>query len=40
MFTLDAFLTVINLIDNNIFYDQPFNGLSIVINTIKLFSKE
>ena len=40
MFTLDAFLTVINLIDNNIFYDLPFNGLSIVINTIKLFSKE
>ena len=40
MFTLDAFLTVINLIYKNIFNHQPFDGLSIIINTIKLLSKK
>ena len=38
-FTLDAFLTVINLIYQNIFFYQPFDGFS-VINTIKLFAKK
>ena len=40
MFTLDAFLTVINLIYKNLFYHQPFDGLSTIINTVKLFTKE
>ena len=39
-FTLDAFLTVNNLIYKNLFYHQPFDGLSIIINTIKLFAKK
>ena len=38
-FTLDEFLTVINLIYKNIFFYQPFDGFS-VINTIKLFAKK
>ena len=38
-FTLDEFLTVINLIYKNIFFYQPFDGFS-VINTIKLFEKK
>ena len=38
-FTLDAFLTVINLIYRNLFNHQPYDGLSIIINTIKLFAK-
>ena len=38
-FTLDAFVTVINLIYKNIFFYQPFDGFS-VINTIKLFAKK
>ena len=38
-FTLDAFLTVINLIYKNLFFHQPFDGLSIIINAIKLFAK-
>ena len=38
-FTLDAFVTVINLICKNIFFYQPFDGFS-VINTIKLFAKK
>ena len=38
-FTLDAFLTVINLI-YDLFYHQRFDGLSIIINTIKLFPKK
>ena len=38
MFTLDVFLIVINLIYKNLFYHQPFDGLSIIINTIKLFA--
>ena len=40
MFALDAFLTVINLIYKNLFNLQPFVGLSIIINTIKLFAKK
>ena len=40
MSTLDAFLTVINLIYKNLFYDQLFDGLSIINNTIKLFAKK
>ena len=40
MFTLDAFLTVINLIYKNLFNHQPFDGLSIIINTIKLFTQK
>ena len=39
-FTLDAFLTVIKFIHKNLFYHQPFDGLSIIINTIKLFAKK
>ena len=39
MFTLDAFLTVINFIYKNI-YHQSFDGLSIIINNIKLFAKK
>ena len=38
-FTLDAFLTVINLIYKNLFNHELFDGLSIIINTIKLFAK-
>ena len=38
MIVLDTFLTVINLIYKNLFYHQPFDGLSIIINTIKLFA--
>ena len=38
-FTLDEFLTVINLIYKNIFFYLPFDGFS-VINTIKLFAKK
>ena len=40
MFTLDAFLTVINLIYKNIFNHKPFDGLSIIINTINFFAKK
>ena len=40
MFTLDAFLTIINLIYQNLFYHKSFDGLSITINTIKLFAKK
>ena len=40
MFTLDVFLTVINLIYKNLFYHQPFEGLAIIINTTKLFAKK
>ena len=40
MFTLDRFLNVINLIYKNLFYQQPFEGLSIITNTIKLFAKK
>ena len=39
-FTLGTFLTVINLIYKNLFYHQPFDGLSIIINTTKLFTKQ
>ena len=39
-FTLDALLTVTNLIYKNLFYDQPSDGLSIIINAIKLFAKK
>ena len=39
-FTLDAFLTAINLIYKNLFNHEPFDGLSTVINTIKLFAKK
>ena len=39
-FTLDEFLTVIKFIHKNLFYHQPFDGLSIIINTIKLFAKK
>ena len=38
MFTLDTFLTVINLIYKNLFYLD--DSLSIIINTIKLFAKK
>ena len=37
MFTLDTFLTVINLIYKNLFYLD--DSLLIIINTIKLFAK-
>ena len=40
MFTLDTFLTLITLIYKNLFYHQPFDGLSIIINTIKLVAKK
>ena len=40
MFTLDAFLTVINLIYKNLFNHQPFAGLLIMINTNKLFAEK
>ena len=40
MFTRDEFLTVINLIYKKLFNHQPFDGLSITINTIKLFAKK
>ena len=36
-FTVDAFLTVINLICKSLFYHQPFKGLS---SAIKLFAKK
>ena len=39
-FTLDAFLTVIKLIYKNLFNHQPFDSLSIIINTIKSFAKK
>ena len=39
-FTLDAFLTVINLVHKHLFNHQPFDGLSIIINTIKLLAKK
>ena len=39
-FTQDTFLTLINLIYKNVFYYQPFDGLSIIINTIKLYAKK
>ena len=32
-------MTVINLIYKNLFFHQPFDGLSIIINAIKLFAK-
>ena len=38
MFTLDTFLTVINLIYKNLFYLD--DNLLIIINTIKLFAKK
>ena len=38
MFTLDTFLTVINLIYKNLFY--LYDSLLIIINTIKLFAKK
>ena len=38
MFTLNVFLIVINLIYENLFYHQPFDGISIIINTFKLFA--
>ena len=38
-FTLDAFLTAIDLIYKNLFNHQPFDGLTIIIHTIKLFAK-
>ena len=40
MFTLGVFLTVINLIYENLFNHQPFDGLSVIINTFKLFAKK
>ena len=40
MFTPDPFFNVINLIYKNLFIQQPFDGLSIIINTIKLFAKK
>ena len=40
MFTLNPFLTVINFIYKNLFNLQPFDGLSIIISTIKLFAKK
>ena len=40
MFTLDACLAAINLTYKNLFNHQPFDGLSIIINTIKLFAKK
>ena len=39
-FTLDAFLAVANLIYKNLFNHQPFDDLSIIINTIKVFAKK
>ena len=39
-FTLDAFWIVFSLIYKNLFYHQPFDGLSIIINTIRLFPKK
>ena len=39
-FSVDAFLTVINLLCKNIFNYQPSDGLSIIINTIKLFARK
>ena len=38
--TLEAFLTIINLIYENLFNHQPLNGLSVIINAIKLFAKK
>ena len=40
MFTHDASLTIINMIYKNLTYHQPFDGLSIIIKTIKLFAKK
>ena len=41
MFTLDALLTVINLIYKNLIKPfQPFDGLSIIINDIKFLLKK
>ena len=39
MFTLDAFLTVINLISKILFNHQSFDGLTTTI-TMKLFTKK
>ena len=39
-FTLDSLLTVTNFIHRNLFNHQPFDGLSIIINTIKLLAKK
>ena len=39
-FALDAFLTVINLIYKNLLNHQPLDGLSVIINNIKLFTKK
>ena len=39
-FTLDAFLTENNLICKNLFNHQNFDGLSIIINTIKVLGKK
>ena len=35
MFILDFLLTVINLIYKNLFNHQAFDGLSIIISTVK-----
>ena len=34
-FPLDAFLAAINLNYENLFYHQPFDGSSIIINTLQ-----
>ena len=39
-FNLNAFLTVTNLIYKNLFNLQTSDGLSIIINAIKLFAKK
>ena len=39
-FTLDVFLTEINLIYPNLSNHQPFDGLSITIITVKLFAEK
>ena len=39
-FTLDAFLTIINMIYKYLFYHQTFDDLSIIINIIKLLAKK
>ena len=39
-FTLDAFLTVINLTYKNLFYHQPFEGLSIFIKYYQIICKK
>ena len=40
MFAADLLLTVINLIYKNLFNHQAFDGLSIIISTIKIVCKK